>query len=345
VDNAARTGRRETASSRRYGGDVHAVIRNADGGPEVFEWAEVPDPAPGPGEVVIEVVAAGVNRADVQQRRGLYPPPPGAPDYLGLECSGRIFAVGADVTDWQLGDEVCALLPGGGYAERVAVSADTVLPVPAGVSLRDAAGLPEIACTVWSNLVQVGRLSAGETLLVHGGGSGIGTFAIQLARALGAVPYATARTVKHEALRALGVEEVFDYTTTDFVAALADATGGHGADVILDHIGAKYLTRNVTALARNGRLVVIGFQGGRTAELDLGLLMARNASLTVTGLRARPLPEKAAIVGAVRTHVWPLVTAGAIRPVIADTFPLPDAAEAHRVMESNSHLGKLLLTR
>lgn len=324
---------------------MHAVIRNADGGPEVLEWAEVPDPTPATGQVVIDVVASGVNRADIQQRRGLYPPPPGASEYLGLECSGRISAVGPEVDGWQVGDEVCALLPGGGYAEQVAVAADTVLPVPDGVALPDAAGLPEIACTVWSNVVQIGRMRAGETLLVHGGGSGIGTFAIQLARALGAVPYATARAAKHDTLRELGAEAVFDYTTTDFVAELAAATGGHGADVILDHIGAKYLARNIAALASNGRLAIIGFQGGRTAELDLGTLMARNGSVSTTGLRARPLPEKAAIVAEVRTHVWPLIASGAIRPIISDRYPLAEAAEAHRTMEASTHLGKLLLVR
>ncbi|WP_203659775.1 NAD(P)H-quinone oxidoreductase, partial [Actinocatenispora rupis] len=240
---------------------MRAVTIRESGGPDVLEWSEVPEPAVAGDEVLIEVAAAGVNRADVQQRKGFYPPPPGAPEYPGLECSGTVAAVGVDVTGWSVGDRVCALLPGGGYAERVAVDARSVLPVPDGVSLVDAAGLPEVACTVWSNVGMVARLSAGEVLLVHGGGSGIGTFAVQFARAIGAVPYATARAAKHDTLRELGVEAAFDYTATDFVDEIMSATDGHGADVILDHMGAGYLPRNVQALARNGRLAVIGFQG------------------------------------------------------------------------------------
>lgn len=324
---------------------VHAVTIREDGGPDVLEWAEVPDPVAADGQVLIEVAAAGVNRADIQQRKGFYPPPPGAPAYPGLECSGTIAALGAGVTGWSVGDEVCALLPGGGYAERVAVDAGTVLPVPAGVSLVDAAALPEVACTVRSNVGHVARLSAGEVLLVHGGGSGIGTFAIQYARAVGAVPYATARAAKHAALRELGAEAVFDYTATDFVAELSAATDGHGADVILDHIGMAYLERNLASLARNGRLAIIGFQGGYAGELDLRLLMGRCTSVSVTGLRARPLDEKAAIVADVREAVWPLVADGLIRPVVYRRVPMADAAGAQRLMESNDHTGKILLVR
>ncbi len=322
---------------------MRAVEISAAGGPEVLEWTEVPEPDLAPGQVLIEVAASAVNRADTMQRQGSYPPPPGASPYPGLECSGRIVEIGADVSGWQVGDEVCALLAGGGYAERVAVSAGCVLPVPEGIPLPDAAALPEVACTVWSNVFEVARLRAGETFLVHGGGSGIGTFALQLARARGAVPYCTARAAKHAALLTLGAERAFDYTAEDFVAALTDATGGHGADVILDSIGAKYLDRNLDALARNGRLAVIGFQGGRRAELDFGKMLGRCVSVSSAGLRGRPLAEKAAIVAAVREQVWPLLSDGTIRPVIDQRIPMVDAADAHRVLERSDHIGKVLL--
>jgi putative PIG3 family NAD(P)H quinone oxidoreductase len=318
---------------------VYAVTISQPGGPEVLTWTEVPDTQPAPGEVLIDVAAAGVNRADLLQRQGQYPPPPGAPPYPGLECSGRIRAVGADVTGWRPGDEVCALLGGGGYAQRVAVPAGHVLPVPRGVALVDAAGLPEVACTVWSNLVQGAGLRAGETVLIHGGGGGIGTFAIQLARALGATVVVTARAGKHAALRELGAHAVVDYTSADFV----EAVGGHGADVILDIVGGPYLHRNLQALATGGRLVVIGLQGGRRAELDLGLLLAKRATVTATSLRARPAGQKAAIVRGVREQVWPLVESGAIRVVVDRRLPMADAAAAHTVLESSAHLGKVLL--
>jgi len=304
-------------------------------------WREVPDPAPGEGEVVVDVTAAGVNRADLSQRQGLYPPPPGASEYPGLECAGVISAIGAGVSAHHVGERVCALLAGGGYAQRVAVPVGQLLPVPVGLSLQEAAALPEVACTVWSNVVDRDRLHKGETLLVHGGGSGIGTFAIQLGKALGATVVTTARASKHESLRALGADLVIDYTTEDFVAATKDFAGG--ADVVLDIVGAKYLTRNIEALAPNGRITVIGMQGGRTAELDLGLLMAKRGSLSSTSLRARPPADKARIVAGVRREVWPLVEAGAIRPVIHTTMPLAEAAEAHRLVESSDHLGKILL--
>lgn len=324
---------------------MRAVTMNGHGGPEVLSWGDLPDPVPGARQVLIEVAASAVNRADTLQRQGFYEPPPGAPAHLGLECSGRIAAVGSEVTGWQVGDEVCALLPGGGYGELVAVDAGTVLPVPQGVSLVDAASLPEVVCTVWSSVVTVGRLAAGDTFLVHGGSSGIGTFAIQLARARGAVPYCTARAAKHDAVLALGAERAFDYTTTDFVAEMAEATGGHGADVILDNIGAKYFERNLDALARNGRLTIIGFQGGSHLELSLASLMRKSASVSVTGLRPRPIPEKAAIIAAVRDEVWPLFAAGTIRPVVHSRIPMPDAAEAHRLLEASDHVGKIVLTR
>ena len=315
---------------------MHAIVIREPGGPEVLVWSEVPDPRPGPGEVVVDIVASAVNRADLLQRLGFYDPPPGTPPYPGLECSGRISALGEDVTGWRVGDEVCALLAGGGYAERVAVPVGQLMPVPVG--LVESAALPEVACTVWSNLVDVARLRVGETLLVHGGGSGIGTFAIQFAKALGARVVTTARRAKHETLTALGADQVIDYTEEDFVAALDGK-----ADVILDIQGAEYLARNLDALATNGRLVVIGMQGGRKAELDLGVMMAKRASVSVTALRARPPHEKAHIVAGVLADVWPLLKLGAIRPVIDRTVPMPDAAHAHEVVASNVHTGKVLL--
>jgi putative PIG3 family NAD(P)H quinone oxidoreductase len=315
---------------------VHAVTITEPGGPEVLRWTGVPDPIPGPDDVVIDVVASAVNRADIMQRQGLYPPPPGAPPYPGLECSGRIRALGPSVTGWSVGDEVCALLGGGGYAERVAAASGCVLPVPAGVALDEAAALPEVACTVWSNLVGAGRLRAGETLLVHGGASGIGTFAIQFGLALGARVFATARKAKHEAIAALGATPI-DYETEDFPAVVA-------ADVILDIMGGSYLERNLKALRTNGRLVIIGLQGGRKAELNLRTLLDKRATVAGTVLRSRPLAEKAEIVRGVREQVWPLVADGTIRPVIHRKVPMRDAAEAHRIVEESTHVGKVLLT-
>jgi putative PIG3 family NAD(P)H quinone oxidoreductase len=311
-------------------GGMRAVTIREPGGPDVLTWGEVPDPVPGSGEVLLEVHAAGVNRADVMQRQGHYPPPAGAPPYPGLEVSGTVD-----------GRPVCALLAGGGYAERVAVPRGQLLPVPGGVSLRDAAALPEVACTVWSNVVDVAGLRSGEVLLVHGGGSGIGTFAIQLAKALGATVVATARAAKHAALRELGADHVVDYRADDFVAATAAATGG--ADVVLDIMGAAYLGRNVAALRTGGRIVTIGLQGGRKAELDLGALMAKRGSVAATTLRARSAADKARIVTGVREQVWPLIERGAIRPVVDRALPMAEAAEAHRLVESSEHLGKVLL--
>jgi putative PIG3 family NAD(P)H quinone oxidoreductase len=304
---------------------------------------EVPDAEPGDGEVVVDVTAAGVNRADVLQRQGNYPVPPGASPYPGLECAGVISAVGEGVTGHHVGERVAALLSGGGYAEKVAVPAGQLLPVPAGLSLQEAAALPEVACTVWSNTIEHDRLHKGETLLVHGGGSGIGSFAIQLGKALGATVVTTARSVKHDEVRALGADLVIDYSTDDFVAATKDFTGGRGADVVLDIIGAKYLARNLDVLATNGRLSIIGMQGGTRAELDLGGLMAKRGTISSTSLRARPLAEKARIVSGVRREVWPLVEAGAVRPIVHAALPLSDAAEGQRVMEASEHLGKILL--
>ncbi|RAY14620.1 NAD(P)H-quinone oxidoreductase [Actinomadura craniellae] len=318
---------------------MYAITIQEPGGPDVLEWSEVPDPVPGPGEVVIEVAASAVNRADVMQRKGLYPPPPGTPPYPGLEASGRVAELGPDVTGWQVGDEVCALLSGGGYAERVAVPAGQLLPVPRGVDVVEAAALPEVACTVWSNVFMIAGLREGETFLVHGGGSGIGTMAIQLAKARGARVICTVGSPEKAArCRELGADLAIDYRTEDFVARSGEV------DVILDHLGAAYLSRNIEALAPGGRLVVIGLQGGARAEIDLSLLLRKRAAVHATSLRARPLEEKAGIVAGVRAGVWPLIEAGRVRPVVDRAIPMPEAAQAHRVLESSVHVGKILLT-
>ncbi|WP_370891781.1 NAD(P)H-quinone oxidoreductase [Janibacter sp. GXQ6167] len=311
---------------------------------DVLALADVEAPVAGPGQVVIDVAAAGVNRADVMQRKGFYPPPKGASPLPGLEVSGTISALGEGVSDWAVGDDVCALIDGGGYAEQVLAPAAQVLPVPTGVSLRDAAGLPEVACTVWSNVFLTANLRPGQTLLVHGGSSGIGTMAIQLAKAAGARVIVTAGTEeKLQFCRDLGADVAINYREQDFVEEVQAATDGAGADVILDNMGAKYLPRNVAALAINGRLVVIGLMGGRKGELDLGALLTKRAAVIATSLRARPAEEKATIVAAVREHVWPLIEQGAVRPIIHSTHPLAEAAAAHEEMESSTHIGKILL--
>ncbi len=322
---------------------MYAVTMPEPGGPEVLTWSEVDDPTPGPEEVVIEIAAAGVNRADLLQRAGHYPPPPGAPPYPGMECSGVVAAVGSAVTSWLPGEQVCALLAGGGYAQRVAVHQSHVLPIPSGVSLVDAAALPEAACTVWSNVFHLGHLQALDTLLVHGGASGIGTFAIQLATVHGSRVITTARAEKHAALQALGAEITVDYTSEDFVTATRAATGNHGANVILDIMGASYLDRNLQALATGGRLIIIGLQGGRKAELDLGTLLAKRGFVIATTLRSRSDDEKATIVAGVREHVWPQIESGIVRPIIDTYVPMPEAARAHEILESSSHIGKVLL--
>ncbi|MFM9449172.1 NAD(P)H-quinone oxidoreductase [Streptomyces acidiscabies] len=323
---------------------MRAITVTEPGGPEALVWADVEDAVAGEGEVLVEVVAGAVNRADLLQRQGFYDPPPGASPYPGLECSGRIVEVGPGVSGWHVGDEVCALLAGGGYAEKVAVPAGQLLPVPKGVDLVRAAALPEVACTVWSNVFMISHLRPGETLLVHGGSSGIGTMAIQLGKAVGAQVAVTAGTP--EKLRRcgeLGADVLIDYREQDFVAEVRSATGGAGADVILDNMGAKYLDRNVQALAANGRLAIIGMQGGIKAELNIGTLLAKRAAISATSLRARPLEEKAAIVAAVREHVWPLVSEGHVQPVVDREIPMREAAEAHRVVEASGHVGKVLL--
>jgi len=325
---------------------MKAITMSGSGGPDVLTWTDVPDPEPGTGEVLVEVVATAVNRADLLQREGHYTPPPGASPYPGLECSGRIIELGPDVEGWAVGDEVCALLSGGGYAEKVAVPAGQLLPVPKGVTVQHAAALPEVVSTVWSNVFMLAGLRPDETLLVHGGTSGIGTMAIQLASNLGARIIVTAGSAeKLQRSRDLGADVAINYREEDFVEAVRAATDGHGADVILDNMGAKYLTRNIAALALNGRLVVIGMQGGTKAELDLGALMGKRAAVLATSLRARPAAEKAAIVASVREHVWPLLESGAVHPVVDRVLPMADAADAHMVVEAGEHVGKVLLAR
>ncbi|MGK5641014.1 NAD(P)H-quinone oxidoreductase [Streptomyces sp. URMC 126] len=324
---------------------MYAITIPEPGGPDALVWSEVPDPVPDEGEVLVEVVATAVNRADVVQRQGFYDPPPGASPYPGLECSGRITALGPGVSGWAVGDEVCALLAGGGYAEKVAVPVGQLLPVPDGLDVVTAAALPEVTATVWSNVFMLAHLRPGETLLVHGGGSGIGTMAVQLAKAVGArVAVTVGSREKLERCRELGADILVDYREQDFVEEIHKVTGGAGADVVLDIMGAKYLNRNIDVLALNGRLTIIGLQGGRKAELDLGKLLTKRAAVMGTTLRSRPLAEKAAIMAAVREHVWPLVSGGRVRPVVDRTMPLRDAAEAHRVVEESSHVGKVLLT-
>jgi putative PIG3 family NAD(P)H quinone oxidoreductase len=323
---------------------MHAITIPEPGGPEALVWDEVPDPVAGEGEVLVEVVAGAVNRADILQRQGFYDPPHGASPYPGLECSGRIAAIGPGVSGWSVGDEVCALLAGGGYAEKVAIPAGQLLPVPKGVDLKQAAALPEVVCTVWSNVFMIAHLRPGETLLVHGGSSGIGTMAIQLAKAVGAKVAVTAGTKeKLDRCAALGADILINYREQDFVAEVKKATDGAGADVILDNMGAKYLERNVQTLAANGRLAIIGMQGGIKAELNIAMLLAKRAAISATSLRARPLGEKAAIVAAAREHVWPLLEGGHVRPVVDRELPMSDAAAAHRVVEESAHVGKVLL--
>jgi putative PIG3 family NAD(P)H quinone oxidoreductase len=324
---------------------MRAVIATGAGGPEVLSVSDVPDVEPGPGEVAIAVAATAVNRADLLQRQGFYPPPPGASDVIGLECSGTIAALGAEVDGWEVGDEVCALLAGGGYASRVVVPAGQVMPVPDGVDLVAAAAIPEVAATVWSNVFMVAGLQPTESLLVHGGAGGIGTFAIQLASQLGARVFTTGGTTeKLAACAALGADVTINYRDEDFVEVVRDRTDGAGVDVILDNMGAKYLGRNVEALALEGRLVIIGMQGGTKGELDISALLRKRGAVIATSLRSRPVAEKAAICASLVEHVWPLVTEGLVRPVVHSTMPLEDVAAAHALMESGEHLGKIVLT-
>ena len=324
---------------------MRAVTQTSPGGPETLVVTELPDPVPGPGEVLIEVAATAVNRADLLQRQGFYPPPPGASEVIGLECSGTVAAVGEGVTAWAVGDEVCALLAGGGYASLVVVPEGQVMPVPEGVDLVTAAALPEVACTVWSNVFMVAALRPDEVFLVHGGAGGIGTFAIQLASRLGARVFTTAGSEdKLARCRELGAEVAISYRDQDFVEVVREATDGHGADVVLDNMGAKYLGRNVDVLATEGRLVIIGMQGGSKAELNIGQLLSKRGAVIATTLRARPTEGKARICASVVEHVWPLVADGSIEPVVSAVLPLDDVAEAHRLIEGGDNVGKVLLT-
>jgi putative PIG3 family NAD(P)H quinone oxidoreductase len=325
---------------------MRAVRCSGAGDIAVLHWSEYDDPTPAAGEVLIDVVASAVNRADLLQRMGVYPPPPGITDTLGMECSGRIVTLGEGVTGWSVGDEVCALLAGGGQAELAVAPVGQLMPIPAGVDLETAGALPEVASTVWSNLVQIAGLAKGETVLIHGGASGVGTMAIQVAAALGAQVVATAGPAeKVAACRELGAHVAISYRDEDFVDAVREATNGRGADVILDIMGASYLDRNLTALASGGRLVIIGLQGGTNAELNLNALLTKRATIHATSLRSRPLEEKAAICRDVVEGLWPMIAAGQVEPVIHGRFRMNQIAEAHLLVASNGHIGKVLLTR
>ena len=322
-----------------------AVIEiTAPGPPEVLKLARRPVVPPGAGEVLIRVTAAGVNRPDVHQRQGNYPPPPGASDIPGLEVAGEIVAVGEGVTEWRTGDSVCALVAGGGYAEYCLAPAPQCLPVPKGLTAVEAAGIPETFFTVWTNVFERGRLAAGETLLVHGGSSGIGTVAIQLGRAFGARVFATAGSPeKCAACATLGAERAINYRDEDFVAVVKGRTDGRGADVILDMVGGDYIPRNVDCLALEGRLVLIALQRGARAELNFATLMFRRLTITGSSLRPRTVEQKGAIARALRANVWPLLESGQVRPIVHARFPLAEAAAAHRLMESSTHIGKIIL--
>jgi putative PIG3 family NAD(P)H quinone oxidoreductase len=322
-----------------------AIAITKPGGPDVLQPIELAVPRPASREVLIRVAAAGVNRPDLMQREGRYPPPPGATDIPGLEVSGTIASCGADVTRWRDGDEVCALVSGGGYAEYCVAPDVQCLPVPKGVDLVDAGGIPETFFTVWMNVFDRGHLREGESFLVHGGASGIGTTAIQMTRAFGARVFATAGTdEKCRACEQIGAERAINYRKDDFVAALLDLTGGRGIDVILDMVGAPYFSRNVDLLATEGRLLQIAVMHGAKAEINLVRLLRQRLTVTGSVLRARSIEEKGAIARALEREVWPLVEAGRIRPIVYATFALRKAADAHRLMESGSHIGKILLT-
>jgi putative PIG3 family NAD(P)H quinone oxidoreductase len=324
---------------------MRAVIVPSHGGPEVMVLGTLPTPAPGPGTLLVRVAAAGVNRPDVFQRQGAYPPPPGAPGTLGLEIAGTVAAVGPHAGAWRVGDAVCALVAGGGYAEYCLAPVPQCLPVPTGCTMVEAAAIPETFFTVWTNVFERGRLLAGDTLLVHGGSSGIGTTAIQLGRAFGArVMTTVGSAAKCEACRALGAEVAIDYRTADWSAAVASATGGRGVDVILDMVGGPYVAKNLDALAIDGRLVQISFLEGSRVDLDLRPIMGKRLTLTGSTLRPRTVAEKGVIARALEARVWPLLASGAVRPVIDCTFPLADVVLAHQRMESSTHIGKIVLT-
>lgn len=322
-----------------------AIEIAAPGGPEVLTPVERPDPVAGAGEVLIAVAAAGVNRPDVMQRRGRYPPPPGASDIPGLEVAGTIAAIGPGVTDWRVGDQVCALVAGGGYASLCVAPAPQCLPIPAGMELVTAAAIPETFFTVWSNVFQRGGLKRGEDALFHGGTSGIGTTAIQLASARGARVFATAGSdEKCRACEQLGAAHAINYRTEDFVKAINDLTGKRGVDLILDIVGGDYFARNLAALAVDGRLVQIGLMGGETATVDLRRILGRRLTVTGSTLRPRTVEEKGLIARELRQDVWPLLEQGTVKPIVYRTFPLTEASAAHRLMESSEHVGKIVLT-
>ena len=322
-----------------------AIEIREPGGPDVLTPVERPRPSPGAGEVLIKVAAAGVNRPDVFQRRGRYPPPPGASDIPGLEVAGTIVEIGEGVDDWPTGAMVCALVAGGGYAEYCAAPAPQCLPAPRGLALSAAAAVPETFFTVWTNVFERGRLVAGESILIHGGTSGIGTTAIQLARARGAKVFATAGSAeKCAACERLGAHRAINYRDEDFAAAVKSATDNRGVDVVLDMVGGDYFARNVDVLATEGRLVEIATLSGAKAEINIQTMMQRRLTITGSTLRARPVAEKGAIAAAVRREVWPLLESGAVKPVVFKTFPLRQAADAHRLMESSAHIGKIVLT-
>ncbi|KAK8941540.1 hypothetical protein KSP40_PGU013721 [Platanthera guangdongensis] len=323
---------------------MKAVVITNPGGPEVLKLQEVNEPEISDGEVLIKVDAAGVNRSDTFQRRGSYSLPSGASPYPGLECSGTVIAVGRSVDRWKLGDEVCALLSGGGYAEKVAVPAGQVLPVPKGISLSYAASFPEVACTVWSTVFMTSHLTSGETFLIHGGSSGIGTFAIQIAKYYGVRVFVTAGSEeKLVACKNLGADVCINYKTEDFVARVKEETSGKGVDVILDNVGGAYFQRNLDSLNLDGRLFNIGFQGGAVTEVNLAGVLARRLTVQGAGLRNRSPENKAVIVAEVEKQVWPAIEAGKVKPVVYKTLPLFEAAESHRMMESSVHIGKILL--
>ena len=325
--------------------EMTAIEIASPGGPEQLKPTRRPVPVPGSDDVLIRVAAAGVNRPDVMQRQGRYPPPKGASDLPGLEVAGEIAAVGSDVSSFKVGDKVTALLPGGGYAEFAVASAPLCLPVPAGLSMVEAAAIPETFFTVWTNLFERGRCKAGDTVLIHGGTSGIGTTAIQLAAALGARVFATAGSDdKARACERLGAVRAINYKTQDFVEVLREATAGRGVDVILDMVGGSYLAQNLEIAAVEGRLCVISLLGGARAELNLGTMLTKRLTVTASTLRARTVPEKAAVADAVHCHVWPLLIDGRVRPIIYKTFPLAEASAAHALMETSNHIGKIVLT-
>jgi NADPH:quinone reductase len=324
--------------------NMRAIEMSAPGGPEVLRETTRPLPRTAAGEVLIEVAAAGVNRPDVLQRMGAYPPPPGASDIPGLEVAGRIVALGDGASGWKVGDEVCALVTGGGYAQYVNAPAAQCLPVPKGLSTIEAASLPETFFTVWINVFERARLAQGETLLVQGGSSGIGVTAIQLAHAFGNRVFVTAGSdEKCRACEQLGAERAINYRTEDFAAVVKQLTGGRGADVILDMVGGDYVPRELTCLADDGRLVLIAFLGGTKATIDMTDILRRRLTITGSTLRPRPVEVKAAIANALRQKVWPLIEAGKIKPVIYKTFALKDASQAHALMESSTHVGKIVL--